>query len=129
MNQPYLYCFDVDGTLLTKEMVNESEHIKGIIKEDVLDQLEQYGHKIVIVSPSPYLPAKYKNKDHWIKDYVVNEERFLNVKKAMSLYGYTKDNTIYIDDSESLRNQVSKALEVKVLSSEQFLSSLQSIKA
>lgn len=46
-----LYCFDVDGALLTEEMDDESDYVKSIIKTDSLLRLEEKGHQVVIVSP------------------------------------------------------------------------------
>ena len=122
-----LYCFDVDGTLLTEEMDNESDYVKGIIKTDSLLRLEEKGHQVVVVSPSPYLNKRYRDK-HWVKDFESNDQRHLNVKKAMEIHSFTKEQTIYIDDGEELRKQVKESLQIKTLSPEEFLLEIESIK-
>ncbi|MCV0372648.1 MAG: hypothetical protein K5793_03745 [Nitrosarchaeum sp.] len=115
-----LYCFDVDGTLLTDENCND-EYLKGIIESNVLLQLEKEGNVVVIVSPSPYLDKEFRDERHWIKEYVNNDDRWLNVKKAMSLYGFDEKSTIYIDDNIELCGKVENALGVLCIQPEDFI--------
>jgi len=115
-----LYCFDVDGTLLTEEMQNEGEYVKGIIPTEKLVQLEDQGNKIVIVSPSPFLPKIYANESTWIKDFGSNEYRWANVKKAIQLYRCAIEDTVYVDDLEANRKQLEK-LGVKSYSPQEFM--------
>lgn len=99
-----LFCFDVDGTLLTDEMENEGQYVKGIIPTELLIRLEKEGHKIAVVSPSPYLPKRYT--DNWFKEYGSNEYRWKNVQDAMVAHNFKESETIYIDDLEANRNQL-----------------------
>lgn len=123
-----LFVFDVDRTLLTQEMDDESDYVKGVITTERLDQLEKQGHCVCITSPSPFVDKRYRDGKHWIKNFESNDDRWLAVKNAMNLHGFNAENTIYIDDSEELRKQVKGALGIKVLSPEEFLQSIQSIK-
>ena len=90
-----LFCFDVDGTLLTDEMENEGQYVKGTIPTKTLSLLELAGHKVVIVSPSPFRPDGFKvfarNES--------NDYRWENIQDAMDYYGITdKSDVIYVDD-------------------------------
>jgi len=115
-----LYCFDVDGTLLTEEMQNEGEYVKGIIPTEKLVQLEENGNKVVIVSPSPFLPKIYANESTWIKDFGSNDYRWANVKKAIQIHRCAIEDTVYVDDLESNRKQLEK-LGVKSYSPQEFM--------
>ena len=115
-----LICFDVDGTLKTDEMGNEGQYVKGIIPTDVLMELEQGGTKIAVVSPSPYLPKRYTDKNHWFKDYGSNSYRWRNVQEAMDKYNVLPSETLYVDDLEANRKQLEN-YDVKSLSPEEFL--------
>ena len=101
-----LFCFDVDGTLLSKEMENEGQYVKGIIPTELLIELEKYGHTITVVSPSPYLPERYTDDKHWFKEYGSNEYRWKNVQDAMVAHDFKESQTIYVDDLEANRNQL-----------------------
>lgn len=115
-----LFAFDVDGTLLTDEMENEGQYVKGIIPTKKLIELEKKGNIVVIVSPSPFLPQRYTDANHWFKNFGSNEYRGVNVKIAMNTHGVTAENTIYVDDLESNRKQLEK-INVKSFSPEEFL--------
>lgn len=94
-----LICFDVDGTLLTDEMNNEGEYVKGIIPTTVLIDLWKQGHKIAIVSPSPFLPRQFSGDNHWFKRNSSNDYRWENIRDAMKYYHYSDlDGLIYVDD-------------------------------
>jgi len=101
----WLFCFDVDGTLDCKENDNE-EYLKGTIPEDVLVELWKKGHKITIVSPSPFFPKKWKGENHWFARNDSNDYRWENIKDAISYYMMDKFNTIYIDDLPSNRSKI-----------------------
>ncbi len=91
-----LYTFDVDGTLLTERMKGENQYVKGIIPTSKLLELENKGHYIAIVSPSPFLPKEYE--DVWFKEYESNDYRWKNIADAMLFYHEIEENTVYIDD-------------------------------
>ena len=101
-----LYCFDVDGTLLSEEMKDEGQYVKGIIPTTSLKKLEAKGHTIAIVSPSPYLPACYTNDDHWFSRNGSNDYRWENINDAMKHYKMPKESVRYVDDLESNRKQI-----------------------
>jgi len=123
-----LYCFDVDGTLLTEEMQNEGEYVKGIIPTEKLVELEDKGNRVVIVkgnrvvivSPSPFLPKRYDNESTWIKDFGSNDYRWANVKKAIQIHRCEIEDTVYVDDLEANRKQLEK-LGVKSYSPQEFM--------
>jgi len=114
-----LFAFDVDGTLLTEEMKDEGQYVKGIIPTEKLIELEK-NNKVVIVSPSPFLPKIYADKEHWFKKYGSNEYRWANVALAASVYGISYEDTIYVDDLEANRKQLEK-LHIKSYSPEDFM--------
>ena len=114
-----LFAFDVDGTLLTEEMKDEGQYVKGIIPTEKLIELEK-NNIVVIVSPSPFLPKRYANKKHWFKKFGSNESRWANVLLARSFYGISFEDTIYVDDLEANRKQLEK-LYVKSYSPEDFM--------
>ena len=115
-----LFAFDVDGTLLTEEMENEGQYVKGIIPTQRLLNLEKDGHTIVIVSPSPFLPQRYDDVKHWIKKYGSNEYRWANVLQAMQIHGFTSKDTRYVDDLEANRKQL-ESYGIKSYSPEEFM--------
>ncbi len=43
--------------------------IINISKQRFLDQLEQQGHKVAIVSPNPFTDNRYKDERHWESRY------------------------------------------------------------
>jgi len=116
-----LICFDVDGTLLTKEMENEGQYVKGIIPTSLLIKLWKKDYGIAIVSPSPYLPNQFSGDNHWFKRNGSNDYRWENVDDAIKYYKTNRFNTIYVDDLESNRKQLEK-LDVISYSPEQFVS-------
>ena len=120
MMKKLLFAFDVDGTLLTEEMEDEGQYVKGIIPTEKLIELEKKGNKIAIVSPSPFLPKKYANKKHWFKKYGSNEYRWANVTLAASVNEISWENTIYVDDLEANRRQLEK-IKIKAYSPEDFM--------
>ena len=97
-----LFCFDVDGTLLTDKMDGEGQYVKGMIPTSILTKLEIKGHKVVIVSPSPFRPDGFKV----FAEYGSNEFRWKNIESAMDYYGITKDQTVYVDDLKSNVQQI-----------------------
>ena len=99
-----LFCFDVDGTLLTDKMKDEGQYVKGIIPTSILRELEQKGHRVVIVSPSPFGPGGFKV----FARNGSNDYRWENIKDAMDYYGYSKDHTVYVDDLQSNLHQIMK---------------------
>ncbi len=99
-----MFAFDVDGTLLTDKMDNEGQYVKGIIPTIVLTRLEQQGHKVVIVSPSPFRPDGFKV----FARNGSNDYRWENINDAIIYYGMSKEDVIYIDDLESNRKQLLK---------------------
>lgn len=101
-----LIAFDVDGTLLTKEMEGMGQYVEGIIPTSILINLEKQGYIITIVSPSPYLPKIYQNDEHWFCRNGSNDYRWSNIVDAQKFYGITKDDTIYIDDLEGNHKNV-----------------------
>jgi len=101
-----LYCFDVDGTLLTEEMKGMGQYVEGIIPTEELIKLEKQGHTVVIVSPSPYLPKRYTDANHWFKRNGSNDYRWENIQDAQIAHGIPVIETVYIDDLESNRNNV-----------------------
>jgi len=115
-----LFCFDVDGTLLTEEMEKEIGYVRGKIPTEKLIDLEKKGNKIAIVSPSPYLPERYANDDHWFKDFGSNEYRWANILKACNFNEISFENTIYVDDLEANRNQMEE-IGIKSYSPYEFL--------
>lgn len=115
-----LFCFDVDGTLLTKEMENEGQYVKGIIPTEILIRLEREGHKIAVVSPSPYLPARYTDDNHWFCEYGSNEYRWKNIQDAMVCHGFHETQVIYVDDLEANRKQILDH-DIIAISPEQFM--------
>src|SRR3990167_476494 len=93
-----LFCFDVDGTLLTDKMEGEGQYVKGIIPTITLTRLEQQGHKVVIVSPSPFRPDGFKV----FSRNGSNNYRWENINDAMEYYGISdKNNVWYIDDLDA----------------------------
>ena len=116
-----LYCFDVDGTLLTDKMYNEGQYVKGIIPTSSLKQLEAKGHTIAIVSPSPYLPIEYEGDDHWFNRNGSNDYRWENIQDAMKHYKVEKEDVRYVDDLDSNVKQIEK-WGVITYSPEEFLS-------
>ena len=91
-----LICFDVDETLLTDE--GYGQYVEGIIPTEWLIQLQNKGHKIAIVSPSPFLPKIFREK-HWFKRNGSNDYRWENIKDAMSYYNIPDtEEVIYVDD-------------------------------
>ena len=115
-----LFAFDVDGTLLTDEMENEGQYVKGIIPTEKLIELEKKGNIVVILSPSPFLPQRYTDDNHWFKKFGSNEYRGINVEIAMKTHGISAENTIYVDDLESNRKQLEK-FKVKSYTPEEFM--------
>lgn len=115
-----LYCFDVDGTLLTDEMQNEGEYVKGIIPTQKLIEIEENGDKVAIVSPSPFLPKRYANEHQWINKFGSNEYRWANVKKAIQINRATIEDTVYVDDLEANRIQLEN-LGIKSYSPQEFM--------
>lgn len=115
-----LFCFDVDGTLLTEEMKDEGEYVKGVIPTHVLEDLERKGHKVAIVSPSPFLPDKYANERYWFKVNGSNTYRWENVAQAMKYYEEDPTTTVYVDDLEANRKQLEN-LGVRCYDPEAFL--------
>ena len=103
-----LITFDIDGTLLTDEMENEGQYVKGIIPTKVLEQLQLKGINVALVSPSPYGPEALKDDQHWFCRNGSNDYRWENIQDAMKAFGVTKDETIYIDDLDSNINQILK---------------------
>lgn len=101
-----LFTFDVDGTLLTKEMDGKGQYVKGIIPTAKLIKLHNEGNFIGIVSPSPFLPVQFSGTPHWFKKNGSNEYRWENVFAAQKFYGVTHESTIYVDDLEANRNQL-----------------------
>lgn len=101
-----LICFDVDGTLLSDEMKGMGQYMEGIIPTEKLIELEKQGHKIAIVSPSPYLPRRYANEKHWFKRNGSNDYRFENIVDARNYYGMCLLDTIYVDDLEGNHKNV-----------------------
>lgn len=97
-----LFCFDVDGTLLTDKMDNEGQYVKGVIPTIILNRLEQQGHKVAIVSPSPFRPDGFKVFDR----NGSNDYRWENINDAMDYYGMAKEDIIYVDDLPSNRQQI-----------------------
>jgi len=97
--------------------MDDESGIKGVITIKRLDQLEAQGHKVVIVGPSPFLDKQFTDERYWVKDFESNDERWLAVKKTIERHSFNSNNTIYIDDSEDLRNQVKVTLK-KVLNRE-----------
>ena len=104
--EPKLICFDVDGTLLSEEMKGMGQYVEGVIPTALLIELENQGHKIAIVSPSPYLPRRYANEKHWFKRNGSNDYRFENILDARNYYEMSLLDTIYVDDLEANRKNV-----------------------
>ena len=98
-----LICFDVDGTLLTDEMKDGGEYVKGVIPTNMLIDLWKLGHKIAIVSPSPYLPKQFSGDNHWFKRNSSNDYRWENINDAM-IYYYT---THHPDQLATINDQMS----------------------
>lgn len=119
-NYMTLYCFDVDGTLLTDEMQNEGQYVKGIIPTQKLIEIEENGDKVAIVSPSPFLPKRYANEYQWINKFGSNEYRWANVKKAIQINRTTIEDTVYVDDLEANRIQLEN-LGIKSYSPQEFM--------
>ncbi len=115
-----LYCFDVDGTLLTKEMEGEGQYVKGIIPTEKLIEIWKSGNFIAIVSPSPYLPEQFSGSNHWFKKNGSNEYRWENVFAAQKFYKVSNEDTVYVDDLESNRNQL-ESYRIKSYSPEEFM--------
>ncbi len=118
-----LFCFDVDGTLLTDRMKDMGQYVEGVIPTNELIKLEEQGHKIAICSPSPYLPDEYANEKHWFKVNSSNDYRWENIKDAMRFYDFT-DNTqvFYVDDLIGNCKQVVKHFEgINVYTPEAFM--------
>lgn len=115
-----LYCFDVDGTLLTKEMEKEGQYVKGIIPTEKLIQIWKSGNFVAIVSPSPYLPEQFSGSNHWFKKNGSNEYRWENVLAAQKFYGVSPNDTIYVDDLKANRKQL-ETHGVKSYSPEEFM--------
>ncbi len=120
LSEPKLICFDVDGTLLTDEMENEGQYVKGIIPTKTLIDLWKLGHKIAIVSPSPFLPKQFRGDNHWFKRNGSNDYRFENILDARIYYKMSLLDTIYVDDLEANRKNV-KMYVSESFSPEEFL--------
>ena len=118
--EPKLICFDVDGTLLTDEMENEGQYVKGIIPTETLIYLWKLGHKIAIVSPSPFLPRQFSGDNHLFKRNGSNDYRFENIIDARDYYEMSLLDTIYVDDLEANRKNV-KMYVSESFSPEEFL--------
>lgn len=99
-----LFAFDCDGTLLTDKMDKEGQYVKGVIPTIILDRLAQQGHRVVIVSPSPFGPEGFKV----FARNGSNDYRWENIKDAMDYYGMDNSEVAYIDDLEANRNQLIK---------------------
>ena len=115
-----LFCFDVDGTLLTNKMDNEGQYVKGIIPTIILDRLQQQGHHVVIVSPSPFRPDGFKVFDR----NGSNDYRWENIKDAMEYYGYSGwcyGSVVYIDDLHGNLDIVSKNLNIRTMTPIMFM--------
>ena len=105
-----LICFDIDGTLLTDEMNDHGEHLKGIIPTKHLINLHTQGHKIAIVSPSPSRPREFSGDEHWFKRNSSNDYRWENIKDAIIYHGGSSFDVMYVDDLIGNHKMVKKAL-------------------
>ncbi len=121
-----LYCFDVDGTIDCKENDSE-EYLKGVIKTDVLLDLEKQGHKIAIVSSSPFFPEKWKGDNYWFKRNADGFCRLQNIRDAQKYHGVSDYETIYIDDLKGVLTMIRDQSNITCFSPKDFLSSIQSI--
>ena len=116
-----LFCLDVDGTLLTEEMKGMGQYVEGIIPTQILIALENMGHIIAIVSPSPFLPRRYANSSHWFKRNGDNTYRFENIMDARNYHQMPLSHTIYVDDLEANRKSVATRYVSESFSPEKFL--------
>ena len=117
-----LIAFDIDGTLLTDEMKNEGQYVKGVIPTVVLHNLSAKGINVALVSPSPFGPEAFKNSNHWFARNGSNDYRWENIVDAQIHFGATNDETIYVDDLEGNRTMIEKKLLlVKTYSPEEFM--------
>ena len=115
-----LFCFDVDGTLDCKENDNE-EYLKGIIPEQKLIDLSHQGHIIAIVSPSPYFPSMWKDKN-WFCRNGDGFNRWENIKDAMEFYNIEdKNKVVYVDDLKGVLKLVKKFGIEQVYTPEEFM--------
>lgn len=100
---PKMICFDIDGTLFTEKMENEGQYVKGIIPTNKLKELENSGHIIAIVSPSPFYPDNFmvfcRNGS--------NDYRWENINDAMRCNNIkSKYDVCYVDDLDGNRKQI-----------------------
>lgn len=115
-----LFCFDIDGTLLNEKMLGNDFTYAGKIPTKVLVSLLVKGHKVGIVSPSPYLPEGFE--DLVYAKNGSNDYRWENIQQAMDANNITDKNTVvYVDDLESNRNNVKKFGVREVYSPEEFM--------
>jgi hypothetical protein len=84
------------------------QYVKGIIPTEVLLTLEKKGINVALVSPSPLGPKAFKDSKHWFCRNGSNDYRWENVLEAMNSFATSKDETVYVDDLESNRNQLLK---------------------
>jgi hypothetical protein len=104
-----ILAFDIDGTLLTKEMDDEGEYMKGLIRTEELTALSEKGFSITIVSPSPFYP---KNKDgipmfQMFQEWGGDTMRWKNLADAENYFGKA-DLKLYISNNGD-RKEAQKA--------------------
>lgn len=115
-----LFTFDIDGTLSNNTMNDYGEHVRGIIPTSVLIKLILDGHKVALVSPSPFYPEGFDNMV--FAPNGSNEYRWENVREAMKWNNITsKDDVVYIDDLKANRENVRKWGIKQVYSPEEFM--------
>lgn len=120
-----LICFDCDETLLSEEMENEGQYIKGIISTQVLIDLENKGYKIAMVSPSPFIPKQYRGENYWFKRNAEGFCRLENIRDAQRHHNVDDNNTIYVDDLKGVLNMIQSQSNITCFTPEEFLDSIE----
>jgi hypothetical protein len=116
-----LFTFDVDETLLTEEMENEGQYVKGVIPTQILMDLESNGHDIAVVSPSPFLPKQYADDNHWFKRNGNSFCRLENIRDAQKYYKTDDKDTIYVDDLVGVLKMIMSQSKINCFTPEQFM--------
>lgn len=84
-----LICFDVDGTLETSN---------GPVKTSRLVSLKDWGHRVIIVSPSPHFPRYADTDDPVFPNVSGNDTRLENLLEAKQMFG-SEEFYLYISDN------------------------------
>ena len=120
MTDKMLFCFDVDGTLTNQKMIGDKFTYAGIIPTHVLVYLISYGHRVAIVSPSPYFPEGFESMVYAKNGS--NDYRWENIENAMVANNILdKNSVVYVDDLKANRDKIKTWGVREVYSPEEFM--------